>query len=564
MVTAIPPNQNTRPSRPESSGLTKGSRPENNNEKQTGIEYLLSRPQFQDDLNIDPDDQPYKKEADLALKATASFIKSKGYSHKLMQRLFDLASIVSPIQNLLIRAIDYDARRHAVSEEAFQADGIIEEIVKAQGWQNFLDSGDEEFAAYDGKLNLLTKVNRAIFEARQKQAGIDNEFEERQKTGIGAARKADLNSARGLSFHLAPKMREAFQLPIVIVGGGPAAIMATRFLIEAGFDNRKITVLDESGEYKGVWKKKCVHKGMFNNPFDVDFFGVKLNSSKGKVSTGEQFLAFLDQIIKGDFPVALPQPLKAQVKRIEPGEMNHKVTYIDRDDNQEKTMLAPIVINATGLGLPVNFKKTEGRMQIEVQKKSNTRWQKYIDEETAEKYRNKDLLLIGMGNSTIEMLLQIQKLNEQGYNIKYKVLTDYPQDSIDQPDEYIESNGRKYRVFRDLTVSNLIDVEGDIDDAREAYFKALKDGNIIADVTKVSNPDSNNKDEFIIEAKGKSIKLNCDKLFTLIGYKQNKTAHAKMGVSSDSQGNPLIDFDGEVQKPIDKQNENDRTYKGYS
>ena len=58
-------------------------------------------------------------------------------------------------------------------------------------------------------------------------------------------------------------------------------------------------------------------------------------------------------------------------------------------------------------------------------KMANTNQQKL-----AEKLKDKNLTLIGIGNSTIEMLMQIQELKSKGINIKYKVLTHYPEESV--------------------------------------------------------------------------------------------------------------------------------------
>jgi hypothetical protein len=300
-----------------------------------------------------------------------------------------------------------------------------------------------------------------------------------------------------------------------------------------------------------------VSKGTINNPFNINFLGIKLPASTGRKGSGSKLLKFLDQVVLGKkddkgkrmkdyFMSSMPKPIKAKVRSIVADDLNHKVEYIDAD-SKLKTITAPIVINALGLGRPTDLNDRKAPMKTTTPNLCGFRWQLKITEEIARNFSGKHITLIGLGNSTIEMLMQIQEYNRQGYDISYKVLTHYPEKSVHNPDEYIELDGKEYRVFRDLQKSNLVDLEGDIPAARKVYLKALKEKCIIADVVEWTR-DLENK---ILKAKlrtGETIEVKTDKQFTLIGYKPNVKAYEELNISLDEDACPLYDYDGEVHR----------------
>ena len=101
-----------------------------------------------------------------------------------------------------------------------------------------------------------------------------------------------------------------------------------------------------------------------------------------------------------------------------PGDLQHTVYYQTAEGADY--LRAPIVINTLGVGKPLPPNR-KGYMTTSVKgSEAGIRWQQVLTPEQAEKYRSKSLVFIGLGNSTAEMLMQISKLNAQGFNIDYK------------------------------------------------------------------------------------------------------------------------------------------------
>lgn len=368
------------------------------------------------------------------------------------------------------------------------------------------------------------------------KASFNKNSERRKFAGVGATRifRTEKLSRQLLSARLFPNTQ------IVIIGGGPAGIMTARGLIEHGFDKRNIVVLDAKGEYKGIWNQKNVSEGSKNNPFKFSFIGEPLDAAPG---SGETVSNFLDLIIRKDTKGSLPDPVKGNVLAVIPGDLDHTVLY-KADDGSIKSINAPIVINAIGNGKPLNPNR-EGHMTTNTPENAGIRWQTIINEKTAERYRNKRLIFTGLGNSTAEMLMQVRELNKKGYNIDYRVITHYPKEAIFNPEKEVEVNGKKYKVFRDISIPNLTKWEGDLRDAREAYFEALGENKIVSDVKHWDMKDG------VFTCEGNEFyRFNCEQLFTLIGYGHKASDLGLMGmhVTDPYLGSIAYDYDGEIQK----------------
>jgi hypothetical protein len=537
----------------------------------TAIEYLLARPQYEKDLDDDYSDD--ETNVNRALAATASLLKSKDYSHKTIKKLIDDNSLNALIQNLLIKGIheSINTGDHNGSVDMMKAYFKLSLDFHGMGCDEFLRLGDKVFKPYQGTSEEHKKIIQAIVKSKKLDPDFEEEFEERQTAGYGTARifqRGVPKAMRGLLNYTTDK--EFLKTKIVILGAGPAGILTARTLAEIGFSN--IQILDQSGKFNGIWKINSVSKGTINNPFNINFLGIKLPASTGRKGSGAKLIRFLDQVILGKkdmkgrrlknyFWSKMPELIKAKIISIKAGNLEHEIKYLDKD-LKEQLIKAPIVINAIGLGQPTDLSAKDAPMKTSTPKLCGSRWQLKISPELATKLNGKNITIVGLGNSSIEMLMQIQDCNRKGFNIGYKVLTHYPKESVENPDQYIKLEGKEYRVFRDLNKSNLVDLEGDIPAARNAYRKALEDGNIISDVIEW-NRSLEDKVTNIKLRNGKEISIPTDQQLTLTGYRPSKEMFQEMNINLDEDNCPLYDYDGEVQRPKEEKSLG-RTYKGYS
>lgn len=369
-----------------------------------------------------------------------------------------------------------------------------------------------------------------------------------------------INSARGATkeFYLGnvdvSLLKESLlHTKVIVIGGGPAGLLATRAMLDAGFSPHNITVIDKTGSYGGVWNQKNVSGGSRNNPFTLYFEGMKLYAAPG---SGESVKEFLVRAESG-FPY-MPKPTKGVVVGVTPGDLDHVVTFQTQDG--EKTISAPIVINALGNGRPLPPSR-EGHMTTDTPEAAGIRWQQVLSEKAAERLRGKSIVMIGLGNSTAEMLTQIQALNRRGFNIDYKILTHFPREAVENPKKKVTHHGREYRVYRDLSLPNLVKWEGDLNDARFTYVAAEAEGRIVPEVTHWDLRDG--KIEYTLES-GEVQSFDCDQLYTLIGYGQDPDTLRSMGmtVTDEYAGTIAYDYDGEIQRKPGAQGR-ERVYPGY-
>lgn len=410
------------------------------------------------------------------------------------------------------------------------------------------DNKPQPLGIYKGTAKENMEIDQSINKSIQK------DDPRRQFSGKGITKMFELG------YVMPETKQELANVPIIVIGGGPAGIMTARAMLEMGFRKKDITVIDRSDEWGGIWRQRNVAQGSKNNPLTFDFLGRKLESAPG---SGETVSKFLHDIAEGYMvgfnEGALPLPTRAIVTSIKPGDLNHTVN-LRTPDTTEKTIVAPIVINAMGVGKPLN-PNNEYYMTTDTPKEAGIRWQQIITAELAEKYRNKTLILVGLGNSTAEMLIQIHKLNAQGYNIDYRIITHYPKESVDNPRQEISKDGRNYHIFRNLKESELTKWEGDLEDAERAYMQALSEKKIVSDV---KHWNSKNGRFTAIHTDGTMETFEYKQQFTLIGYGQDAEILRSMGmvVTNEKKGDIAYDYDGEIQRTPDTVGR-ERLYPGY-
>ena len=400
-----------------------------------------------------------------------------------------------------------------------------------------------------------------------KESGSKNDVR-RGVTGHGAARFFNT----GISPETRTLLKEQVfsHTKIVIIGAGPAGILAARTLIEHGCPKKNIKVIDRLGKYNGIWNNPNVHEGQKNNPFYITYEQSILGPAPGP---GTSVRDFLDELTgKAENPkrrktyrTALPDPIRGVVTQVTPGDLEHKITY--KQGNQTHTIQADIVINAMGNSRPLPLTKREGYIEFDMtEQEAGYRWQQTISLEKAKKWdeEGKVVVVIGLGNSWVEIQRQLDAYRkDHGIDIPAVVLTHYPALSLAAPNETVFANNQNYRLARNLKRPDLTKLALDLSDVADLYHQAYYNGRMLPDVTKVGMDDVS----FIIETRsGSNIRLNKEniQLFTLIGYGQNPDAVRNMGmiVSNEVYGTPATDYDGEVQKATGVTGQ-ERVHKGY-
>lgn len=425
---------------------------------------------------------------------------------------------------------------------------------------------------YDSSSDLPDAIN-AAFESRKSYAretqpryrGTENQngqIDESIATSIhkqGARRRVSKNGATRLfessDIYNVIKYTDIYYTPIVVIGGGPGGELTVRALVDLGFDPGSITVIDKTGQYGGIWNQKNVNGGSKNNPFPITYNGITVDAAPGP---GITISRFLERLREHGYGSDLPDVTKGKVTKVKPGSLNHAVFYTE--DGIEKEISAPIVINAVGNGKPLPVNR-EGHMTTPVKdSQAGIRWQQILTPEQAERFRGQMLVFIGLGNSTAEMMQQVEVLNSRGYDIDYRVLTHYPVDAIVSPNETVRRNSRNYRVFRDIQTPDLTKYEGDLPENREIYEKASRKGKILPDITSWDIQDG----KLIANSKGMTYKIDHVQLYTLIGYGQDPQDLRNMGmrVTDEYLGTIAYDYDGEVQRSPGKTGR-ERVYPGY-
>lgn len=344
-----------------------------------------------------------------------------------------------------------------------------------------------------------------------------------------------------------------YQTPIAIIGTGINGVMTARTLIQLGWNPDVITLFDKSGKYGGIWNFDFVAGLSRNNPRDLSFLGQTLPRAPG---SGEEISNFIHQLHTEYFHL-LPEPKRAIVTQISPGNLEHKIIFKEKNKQIEQTF--PIIILAPGIGKPLPLSNPEKMTTLTPLTQAGYRWQQVITPEKANEYRNKTLIFIGLGNSTGEMLVQIQQWNQRGYNIDYRILTHYPQKSLQYPNDIFTTKNQTYRLFRDIKTPNLVDYAGDLPELNYVYFSALKEKKIISDVVNWQRKENT---LHLINHQGKTEKLAFDQLFTLIGYGHSPDELHQFGLTLNPQTNSVLyDYDGEFQRP--NPHGLSRLYKGY-
>lgn len=445
------------------------------------------------------------------------------------------------------------------ADKGYQLDAL-EKMLTHQGRARILEQLIGHFlmrVPYDAVGEVLSHALRASFHrtpllsydgSPQAQRDIDESIREssdrsgyRDRVGRGAARFFSLEG-----WKVPGSLKKT---PIGILGAGAAGILLGRTLVNAGFE--RVQLFDVTGRVGGLWQQKNVREGSKNNPFPFVYEQFRVEAAPGP---GETITRFLEDLLRpprqyGLKPLAIA---KAKVLRVLPGDLGHLVQLRDQQGNEIERVF-PILINTLGIGTPLPPSRP-GVMTTETPQRAGIRWQQVLTSTQAEAFRGKTVVFIGLGNSTAEMLVQIQRLNRAGYTITYKVLTHYPQESLDSPSYSVSEHGKDYRLYRNLNQPQLTKLAGDLDVIRNAFVQARDEsdglGEILADVEHWLVEEGEQQTLVVRQRGGTIHRFPFYQLYTLIGYGHNKEELSDWGLIStdDYLGTISCDYDGEVHR----------------
>lgn len=427
----------------------------------------------------------------------------------------------------------------------------------------------QSFASYDPSRSSvayqgLPEDNANIIDAYT-NASRDHESRydyrtQRQYRRNGTSRNLWLPDVYNLGNVEKGKAERIASVPIAIIGAGASGVLEAAFLSQMGFTN--ITIFDKRGRTNGLWQQENVREGSKNNPFDIRFEGASAVAATRDVveQSGRKIDEFIDDVRHSYHVEDTVTLRKASIKEVEPGDLEHRITFVE--DGETKTEIFPIVIYAPGIGNPLD-PNDDSRMTTPMKKNEvGQRWQRQLYKPGEIEKLGKRVVLVGLGNSTAEVVYQLQQSHP---DVDYRIITHLPYRSIQDPSR---SNDTHPAVYRDVRKPELTRLAGDLPHIDAMFRHARENRKIVTDVTDWSH------DGNVLRARdneGIETHIPFDTLFTLIGYGQDPAVNSKMGlVTADERtGSIYYDIDGEIQREAKGgdfdilNNPRERVYPGY-
>lgn len=445
----------------------------------------------------------------------SDILADKGFSEQLYKLLrLDNYKVARLAYAMILRQIPkrysylYGSRSHPAENLDYMARQVAN--LKPEGRTSYRGTSEENVS-----------IDRAIKDSTDKAAPL------RAKAGNGAT-PIFRNLAGGTEFSLLNNV------PALILGGGPAGILAARALGNLGF--QKIQIIDKHGELNGIWRQPNVSGLSKNNPFRIQFMPRNfversVNAAPGPGSSIVKFLTLISHDYYGSFKVT-----KGEVTRIYPGDLSHLVFV--KTPTGVREFNAPIVINCMGGGSPIHPNDPK---HMATPSNAGIRWQRKITVEEARLLAGKTLGFIGLGNSTAEMMVQLERFRASGIQIDYKVYTHHPHSHLMEPE--------KFGIFRDIKEPNLTKLAGDLPEIRAAYWQAMANHRIRGGIH-FWDYDKHNKMLLVKSPGVYESEQPCEQLYVLIGYAQEPQFLEACGmlVTERYKGIIAADYDGEVQR----------------
>jgi len=155
------------------------------------------------------------------------------------------------------------------------------------------------------------------------------------------------------------------------------------------------------------------------------------------------------------------------------------------------------------------------------------------------------------------MLVQFQRYQDAGLDLRFKVLTHYPAEAIRYPRSSHPVEREEYRLFREPAAGQLTSLAGDLEAIRLAFERLRESHNpeveeLIPNVThwSLQHSETLGPQMVVTQRNGRERRFACDQLYTLIGYGHPRETLESLGfyVLNPAVGTIAADYDGEVQR----------------
>lgn len=322
------------------------------------------------------------------------------------------------------------------------------------------------------------------------------------------------------NFHVGQHSAKA---TMAVIGGGPAGILTARFREELGFEHT--TIYSKDGKLGGIWLYKNVVRGGHNTFASANAFGTVLLGQGER--PGEDLQNFLSGLVDGLHTTGVRA---ATVDDIEYDRRTGK--YIIHSHGSDGGSLSyDSVCIATGLDMPRSL--DDGPIKTDAHKNSvkMIRWLGPISEKDYKLFHNTSPLLIGLGNSTLEMIIEFRKMSAAGIRVKPVILTHYSNKALQNPSYF---SGKEDNLIRPLyrTRGDLTRLSGDISEDSSLFYDAYKDGWIKGDIKSwnVTEEKGSSYSVTVTRTDGSSFTIETvPRIWALIGYQNDPDVMKRFG-----------------------------------
>ncbi len=274
--------------------------------------------------------------------------------------------------------------------------------------------------------------------------------------------------------------QQTAQISMAIIGDGPAAVLSARLRSEMGYQHT--TVIGRTKRElpkRGIWNHDRVALRGHNTFATVRVFGAELSSTGDR--TGGEIRDFLDNI---GSDLGRSRYREGLVTGVRFDRLSHQYLVTVQKDGASAELPYDTVCIATGNAQPKDIDAPDAPMTTNARAVGATmkRWQEPLPEKVRESFRGKSPVVVGLGNSAMEMIAEFLEMQEQGIPVHPRILTHLGRRALAEPDRVVLGTAGTLEgpVFRHP--SNLTKVAGDIPKIRDRYEAARLRGWIVPDV----------------------------------------------------------------------------------
>ncbi|PIR52104.1 hypothetical protein COU77_02160 [Candidatus Peregrinibacteria bacterium CG10_big_fil_rev_8_21_14_0_10_49_16] len=267
---------------------------------------------------------------------------------------------------------------------------------------------------------------------------------------------------------------------MAIIGDGPVGIIMANLRGQLGYEYVATTLYSPKGLLGGIWQQDRVADGGHNTFSSIDVLGARLEAREPRPGSAIRHFLHLAQSLYVDHSLNVGRVTNVE---IDPHTGQYIVTSVG--PYGEEVQRFDSVLCATGNGIPKNLNAADAPMitnALDVRAPLK-RWQEQIPRERWHEFHNTHPMVVGLGNSAIEMIQQFVQMREAGVNVRPRILTHYSRDALLHPNKMVRS---EYGIIEgpiQRTRANLTKLALDIPRIVRPYDEALRQGWVVPDVT---------------------------------------------------------------------------------